>query len=430
MDKVFHLDSVEEGVFRYLLARYHEGKHTVDYASLKMDNDLSDPQCETIITLFRELGILSQHYTKPLHVTEKKILLLARELKAPTISTQAPAGDIELERKFMEKAVTEARRSCPEDSRVHPRVGVVVVKDGRELATAYRGELDRGEHAEYTALERKLTDAALAGATVYTTLEPCTTRNHPKIPCAERLIERKVKRVVIGMLDPNGNICGKGVRRLRKSNIIVEFFPHDLMSEIEEMNREFARHHDKIVRPGAEVESEPRETTSGVLSDHDRPTEEITSHQERIAEDIKSHITISTERLVALLKEHNKTNHEELWKRYPFGYVLFGGQGGNLVALPFNRGDIYAEADWKQTQIFLDTQNSIVRVSIPDPIWKRVSSPEAMITISGSVVSQVHYTPGQPVELNAVHIDGQANMYLEVIDDNPRQPICVLGFKK
>src|SRR4051794_6450260 len=108
------------------------------------------------------------------------------------------------DRGLMELAIQEARRSRDEeDKRDHPRVGVVVVKGGRVLAVAHRGELKPGEHAEFTALEKKLKVTDISGATVYTTLEPCTSRNHPKIPCAERLVDRRVDRVIIGMLDPN-----------------------------------------------------------------------------------------------------------------------------------------------------------------------------------------------------------------------------------
>jgi pyrimidine deaminase RibD-like protein len=107
------------------------------------------------------------------------------------------------DREFMERALEAARKSRTEDGRVHPLVGVVVAKDGHLLALAHRGEKKAGEHAEYTALERTLKNRALYGATVYTTLEPCTTRGHPKVPCAQRLIERKVTRVVVGMIDPN-----------------------------------------------------------------------------------------------------------------------------------------------------------------------------------------------------------------------------------
>jgi pyrimidine deaminase RibD-like protein len=145
------------------------------------------------------------------------------------------------ERHFMELAIEEARKSVGEDDRDHPKVGAVVVKDGKVLATAFRGELGKGEHAEYTALEKKLADATLAGATVYATLEPCTNRNHPKIPCAQRLIDRRIKRVVIGMLDPNKDIRGLGERLLREHGIEVERFPHELIMQLEEMNRAFVK---------------------------------------------------------------------------------------------------------------------------------------------------------------------------------------------
>jgi pyrimidine deaminase RibD-like protein/NTP pyrophosphatase (non-canonical NTP hydrolase) len=146
------------------------------------------------------------------------------------------------EREFICLAIAEARKSVAEDSRVHPKVGVVVVKDGKVLGTAFRGEVP-GNHAEYTAVDTKLRDVALAGATVYTTLEPCTTRKHPKIPCAQRLIDRRVSRVVIGTLDPNREISGNGQRLLREANVATDLFPPDLMAEVEDLNREFLRFH-------------------------------------------------------------------------------------------------------------------------------------------------------------------------------------------
>jgi len=149
---------------------------------------------------------------------------------------------------FMKLAVEEARRSQHKNGRIHPHVGAVVVtRDGVPLGRACHGETsDDGEpphcdHAEYIVLERKLPKEKLRGCTVYTTLEPCTYRNPPKVPCVERLIDRHVGRVVIGMLDPNQMITGKGVMALRKANIAVDLFPPDLMEELEELNREFVR---------------------------------------------------------------------------------------------------------------------------------------------------------------------------------------------
>lgn len=149
------------------------------------------------------------------------------------------ASDSDLE--HMKLAIREARRSEPEDDRPHPHVGVVVVRGDEVLATACRGDKTPGEHAEYGALEKKLKTETLAGCTVYTTLEPCTTRNHPKVPCVERLIQRRVRRVVIGALDPDQRITGKGILRLRRAGIAVDLFPPDLMGEVEELNRDFIR---------------------------------------------------------------------------------------------------------------------------------------------------------------------------------------------
>ena len=142
---------------------------------------------------------------------------------------------------FARMAIDEARKSVPEnDGRPHPWVGAVVVKDGKVLGTAHRGEVP-GNHAEFVALERNLPNVAVAGATVYTTLEPCTTRTPPKIPCVDRLIERRVTRVVIGILDPDDRIRGKGQRKLSNAGIETSLFPHDLAMEVEELNREFTR---------------------------------------------------------------------------------------------------------------------------------------------------------------------------------------------
>jgi pyrimidine deaminase RibD-like protein len=140
---------------------------------------------------------------------------------------------------FCRLAVDLARQSILEDDG-KPKVGAVVAKDGAVLATAYRGEV-LNNHAEYIALELKLSHAILVVASLYITLETCSKRNPPKIPCAERLVQRKVGRLFIGMLDPNPAIQGHGVRLLRDANIQVQFFPHELMTEIEELNRSFTR---------------------------------------------------------------------------------------------------------------------------------------------------------------------------------------------
>src|SRR5205823_3686815 len=131
----------------------------------------------------------------------------------------------------------EARKSVAEDDRLHPKVGVVIVKNGKIVVTGYRGESGTGDHGEYCAL-KKLSEADVQGATVYTTLEPCSTRKPPKKSCTQRLIESKVARVVYGIADKHESVYGHA--SLAEAGIVIGFFPNDLMQELLALNKEWA----------------------------------------------------------------------------------------------------------------------------------------------------------------------------------------------
>jgi len=143
----------------------------------------------------------------------------------------------------MRIAIDEGKKCISEKGKLSPKVGAVIVKDKEILGCSYRGELGEGEHAEYTLLERKLKGEDLSGAILFTTLEPCTTRNPPKYSCCHWIISRKneIKCVYIGMLDRNPKIYVKGCTELSNEGIEVRYFTDELRGEIEGDNIEFLK---------------------------------------------------------------------------------------------------------------------------------------------------------------------------------------------
>ena len=101
----------------------------------------------------------------------------------------------------------------------NPMVGAVLVKEGIIIGRGYHA-LYGEAHAEVNAL-REVTDDRAEGATLYVTLEPCShTGKTP--PCVDLILKKRIARVVIGMLDPNPLVNGRGIEMLRNAGIEVE----------------------------------------------------------------------------------------------------------------------------------------------------------------------------------------------------------------
>ena len=100
----------------------------------------------------------------------------------------------------------------------NPRVGCVIVRDGRTLGTGWH-EKAGGPHAEVVAL--RAAGERARGATAYVSLEPCSHRGRTP-PCVDALIEAGIARVVAAMQDPNPRVAGSGFAKLRAAGIQVE----------------------------------------------------------------------------------------------------------------------------------------------------------------------------------------------------------------
>lgn len=149
-------------------------------------------------------------------------------------------------RKYMQMAIDVMRDSLSEprdDGKVSPKVGAVLVGTDGRIVTAARGEYRYGDHAEFTLLERKLRQVNVTGATLFATLEPCApgSRNHPKLPCAERIYLARVNEVWIGVEDPDPTVDRKGIKYLQDRGITVRMFDLDLQEVIRNENKAFLK---------------------------------------------------------------------------------------------------------------------------------------------------------------------------------------------
>lgn len=136
---------------------------------------------------------------------------------------------------YMRMALQMAEKALGQTG-INPVVGCVVVKDGRIVGLGTH--LKRGEeHAEVHAL--RMAGAEAEGGTAYVTLEPCSHYGKTP-PCSDRLIDSKVKRVVVACADPNPQVAGSGIAKLREHGIEVQVGV--LKREAEQMNEAFNKY--------------------------------------------------------------------------------------------------------------------------------------------------------------------------------------------
>ncbi|NDQ58428.1 MAG: bifunctional diaminohydroxyphosphoribosylaminopyrimidine deaminase/5-amino-6-(5-phosphoribosylamino)uracil reductase RibD, partial [Acidipila sp.] len=131
----------------------------------------------------------------------------------------------------------------------NPRVGAVLVKNGRVLGEGFHNYTD-SRHAEVIAIEKAIKKhprrssssgaaaASLRGASLYVNLEPCCHTGRTA-PCTDAVIAAGIRKVFVAMRDPDPRVSGRGIARLRRAGIVVEVGL--LEPEARRLNEGFAR---------------------------------------------------------------------------------------------------------------------------------------------------------------------------------------------
>lgn len=136
---------------------------------------------------------------------------------------------------YMELALTEAQKGAGRTS-PNPVVGALIVKDGVIVGKGYHKKAGT-PHAEIHAMNNA--SCSLFDATIYVTLEPCSHTGRTP-PCCEAIAKAGIKKVVVGMMDPNPLVNGRGVSYLQGKGIVV--VSGVLQDECENINLPFIKY--------------------------------------------------------------------------------------------------------------------------------------------------------------------------------------------
>ena len=118
--------------------------------------------------------------------------------------------------KFMSRCLQLAANGI-QGARPNPMVGAVIVAGGRIIGEGYHVRYGEG-HAEVNAFAsvRSEDEPLLPESTIYVSLEPCSHYGKTP-PCADLIISKAVKRVVVGCIDPFAKVQGRGIEKIRQA---------------------------------------------------------------------------------------------------------------------------------------------------------------------------------------------------------------------
>ena len=151
------------------------------------------------------------------------------------------ANDMTNDENYMRRCIQLAKNG-QRNAKPNPMVGAVIVSnDGRIIGEGYHVRCGEG-HAEVNAFTsvRQEDEPLLSEATIYVSLEPCSHYGKTP-PCADLIIKKGVRRVVVGCIDEFAEVQGRGIQKLRDAGIAVEVGV--LEEECKALNRRFFTFH-------------------------------------------------------------------------------------------------------------------------------------------------------------------------------------------
>lgn len=141
---------------------------------------------------------------------------------------------------FLAKCLALARRGAGKVS-PNPMVGCVIVCNGKIIGKGWHKRYGQA-HAEVNAIRSVKDPSLLSQSTLYVNLEPCSHYGKTP-PCADLIIEKSIPRVVVGCVDSNRKVAGKGIKKLKEAGVEVRVGV--LREASEQLNEAFLKAHQR-----------------------------------------------------------------------------------------------------------------------------------------------------------------------------------------
>ena len=250
--------------------------------------------------------------------------------------------------RYMHRCIQLARNG-QQNAKPNPMVGAVIVAEGRIIGEGYHVRCGEG-HAEVNAFASVTPEdePLLKEATIYVSLEPCSHYGKTP-PCADLIVRKGMRRVVVGCIDEFAQVQGRGIQKLRDAGIDVTVGV--LEGACKALNRRFFTFH-RLSRPYIILKW--AQTANGFIDDHGKPVAisspftKMLSHKLRAEEDAILVGRVTDER------EHPQLTVREWHGQDPKRLVVDRNHPLNLESLhAHNVQSLIVEGGAKTLQSFL-----------------------------------------------------------------------------
>lgn len=294
-----------------------------------------------------------------------------------------------IDEKFMRRCIQLAKNG-QQNAKPNPMVGAVIVHNGRIIGEGYHVRCGQA-HAEVNAFAsvKAEDEALLPESTIYVSLEPCSHYGKTP-PCADLIIKKGVRRVVVGCIDEFAEVQGRGIKKIREAGIEVEVGV--LEEECKALNcRFFTFHREK--RPYITLKW--AQTANGFIDDHHKPLKisteftKMLSHKLRAEEDAILVGRITDER------EHPQLNVREWYGQDPKRLVIDRTH-------PLNIDSLYAQ---NIQSLIVEGGAETLRTFLIQGLWDeiRVETNTALTVTEGT---RAPIVPANAVVVNSKEYDG------------------------